>query len=346
MPPTSTISLWMIVLLISLLPTELSAQDDKYRFSRLDISKGLSHNEVNCIFKDEKGFMWFGTMSGLNRYDGYSFKTFRHDLHDSSSINDDLIIQILDAPGHKLWISTGRGLTIYDPLTEKFDGNPRRWLHSIHIDCDTILDIRKDRQGNYWFVAAGRGAGLYKYDPAHLTTLHFRHKTGDNTTQHSDRIRSIAVSTTGDYWWIIYGDGILEKMDGRTDKIVYRSDAVQINIPDESPDYRLYVDAQNDCWLYTPGKATGLIWFHPATGDCRRLRKDAGSHSLNNNLVTGVVQDEKGLIWIATDHGGINLLEKKDFSIHFLLAREDDDKSLSQNSITTLYKDNTGVPKP
>ncbi|HEX9511783.1 MAG TPA: two-component regulator propeller domain-containing protein [Puia sp.] len=344
MPPRARPSRcgWLIVLLISLLPLWLPAQYDKYRFSRLDISKGLSHNEVTCLFKDEKGFMWLGTMSGLNRYDGYSFKVFKHDLRDSSSISDDFIVQILEGPGHKLWISTRAGFTIYDPLTEKFDRNPYRFLYSIHINCDNITDIRKDRQGNYWFVATGRGAGFYKFDPSHLSTQHFLHKEGDPSTLHSNQLRSVASNTLGD-WWIIYDDGILEKMDGRTHKIVYRSAAIQKNFPNELPEYHLYVDAQNDCWLYTAGKPGGIVYFKPSSGDYLRIRKEAGTHGLNNNLVTGVVQDDKGLIWIATDHGGINLLDKKDFSVRYLLAREDDDKSLSQNSINTVYKDNTGI---
>ncbi|HWK07252.1 MAG TPA: two-component regulator propeller domain-containing protein [Puia sp.] len=333
---------WLILLLISLLSLDLSAQYDKYRFSRLDISRGLSHNEVNCIFKDEKGFMWLGTMSGLNRYDGYSFKVFKHDLRDSSSINDDLIVRILQGPGHKLWISTGKGFTIYDPMTEKFDRNPQRFLHSIHIDADSITDIQKDKQDNYWFVATGKGGGLYKYDAPHRSTQYFLHKEGDSATPHSNQVRAIAANTIGD-WWIIYDDGLLEKMDGRTNKIVYGSAVLQKNFPHEPPDYHLYVDAQNDCWLYIAGKTDGIVYFNPSSGNCTRIRKEAGAQGLNNNLVTGIVQDDKGLMWIGTDHGGINLLDKKDFSIRYLLAREDDDKSLGQNSIVTLYKDNTGI---
>ncbi len=331
-----------LLLAAILLPLNLAAQYNRYRFSRLDISKGLSHNEVNCIFKDEIGFLWFGTMSGLNRYDGYSFKVFKHDLRDSSSINDDLIIRIWQGPGHKLWISAGKGLTIYDPLTEKFDRYPQRFLHSIHIDSDSITDIGNDRLGNYWFIATGKGAGLYKYDPAQLSAQPILHREGDPSTPHSNQLRSIASDSLGN-WWIIYADGILEKMDGRTNKIVYSSAAIQKNFPGESLDYRLYIDDQNDCWVYTAGKPGGLLYFHPSTGNCLRIRKDSGRHSLNNNLVTGIVQDDKGIIWIATDHGGINLLDKKDSSIHYLLAHDDDDKSLSQNSINTLYKDNTGI---
>ena len=343
MRQTPTIlSSWLIVLFISLLPHGLSAQYDKYRFSRLDIAKGLSHNEVNCIFKDSKGFVWLGTLSGLNRYDGYSFKVFKHDLRDSSSINDDLIVRIVQGPGYKLWISTGKGFTIYDPLTEKFDNNPQRYLHSIAIDGDSLTDILKDRQDNYWFVMTGKGAGLYKYDELHRSTQYFQHKEGDSSSPHSNRIRSIASDAIGD-WWIIHYDGLLEKMDVRTHKIVYRSDAVQKNFPNGPADYHLYIDAQNDCWLYSGSKPGGILYFNPFTGNSSLIRKETGPHSLNNNLVTGVIQDDKGMIWIATDHGGINLLDKKDFSIRYLLAREDDDKSLPQNSIVTLYKDNTGI---
>lgn len=61
----------------------LKAQNDQFQFSRLDINNGLSHNQVNSILKDSKGFMWFGTLSGLNRYDGYKFKIFKHSSSDT-----------------------------------------------------------------------------------------------------------------------------------------------------------------------------------------------------------------------------------------------------------------------
>jgi ligand-binding sensor domain-containing protein len=68
-----------------------SGQSNQYRFSHLDIGDGLSHNQVNCIFKDSEGFMWFGTGSGLNRFDGYTFKVFKHDSNNKNSVNDDVI---------------------------------------------------------------------------------------------------------------------------------------------------------------------------------------------------------------------------------------------------------------
>src|SRR5450432_787918 len=84
----------------------LFAQQGAFEFNRIDISQGLSNNQVRSILKDSKGFLWFATMSGLNRYDGYQFKVFRHNLRDSTSLSDDNILRIFDGPDNKLWVDT------------------------------------------------------------------------------------------------------------------------------------------------------------------------------------------------------------------------------------------------
>src|SRR6185436_8336101 len=85
------------------------SQTGQYPFSYIDITRGLSHNQVNCILKDTRGFMWIGTMSGLNRFDGYNFKVFRHKIGDSTALSDDFIANILEGPEGKLWIETRSG---------------------------------------------------------------------------------------------------------------------------------------------------------------------------------------------------------------------------------------------
>ena len=329
---------YAFLLVLSSFP--VAAQYDKYRFSRLDISQGLSHNEVTSFFRDEKGYLWLGTMSGLNRYDGNSFKIFRHDLRDPATINDDFISQIWEGPERRLWIATRKGFVIYDPRTEKFDRSPQSLLHSSGMISDSITGIRKDPEGNYWFLVPG--AGLYQFDSTGRFMSHFGHREMDNSTLHCDEPTSFAADSRGD-WWIVYNDGVLEKMDARSGKIIFSTDIVQKNFFRQRTDYRIYIDAHNDCWIYMLGRAEGVFWYDPSSGACRNIREEEGRSGLNTNLVTGVVQDNKGLIWIATDHGGINLLDKKDFSIRHLLAREDDDKSLSQNSINSLYKDDAGI---
>jgi ligand-binding sensor domain-containing protein len=74
------ISLGLFIQLLS-----VSAQSENFNFSKLNTYNGVSNNQVNAILKDSEGFLWFGTLSGLNRYDGYSIKIFRKKPGDSSS---------------------------------------------------------------------------------------------------------------------------------------------------------------------------------------------------------------------------------------------------------------------
>src|SRR3954470_9279765 len=96
------VKLYIVVSVLFFAYTNNFAQNSQYQFSRLNISNGLSHNKVNCIFKDPEGFMWFGTASGLNRYDGYSFKVFKHDVNNKNSVNDDFINNIFEGPDKKI----------------------------------------------------------------------------------------------------------------------------------------------------------------------------------------------------------------------------------------------------
>src|SRR5579862_6299003 len=96
------------------------AQHADYQFSRLDIADGLSNNAINCIYKDNKGFMWIGTGSGLNRYDGYTFKVYKHST-DTTALSDDDITGIFEGPFGKLWVATLAGFNIYDPTQDRFE---------------------------------------------------------------------------------------------------------------------------------------------------------------------------------------------------------------------------------
>ncbi|HZE86108.1 MAG TPA: two-component regulator propeller domain-containing protein, partial [Puia sp.] len=334
----------IFTLLACLLPTKAQAQYDLYRFSRLDINQGLSHNEINCFVKDEKGFLWIGTMAGLNRYDGYKLKIFRHDLRDTSSLSDDYIEKIFEGPFHKLWAFTRNGINIYDPLTEKFERNAQPFLSSIHIPhgelVGFITDIKKDSLGNYWFVSDT--TGIYKFNPSTNSTTRFYHREGDRSSLYSNNITSITQNKAGD-WWIVYKDGIMEKMNGATERITLQVHALKDISSEASLNYRVYADRQDGLWLYGVASSQGVFYYDELTGAVRHFDKGQGRYDLNNNLVDGIIQDEKGLIWIATDHGGVNLLDKKDFSIQKIMNRADDDKSISQNSINAIYADKEGI---
>ena len=152
--------LLLVFVLLLLLP--VFAQKDEVRFIRADIYKGLSHNQVNAIYRDEKGFVWLGTMSGLNRYDGYNFKIFRNQPTDTTSINDNYIDRIFPYPGDRMLVKTRNGLNIYNPFTEQFNRDYEVQQRHLNLP-DTIVDkVITDSKGNYWFVFNSKGLWQYK----------------------------------------------------------------------------------------------------------------------------------------------------------------------------------------
>lgn len=313
----------------------LYAQPPQYQFSRIDINNGLSNNQVNSILKDKKGFMWFGSMSGLNRYDGYKSKIFKHNSRDTLSLSDDYISRVLEGPEGSIWVETRNGFNVFDPYTETFDRNITRCLSRLSLPAITINNIIKDPKGDYWFLMGSRF--LYRYSSIEKkTTLIHQVPPGEKS------IVSFAFDSNSDFW-LVRVNGELQKVDSRTRKIIATTKDVANYFINDSLNYSLFVDAQNELWVYASMLPLGVIHYSPSTQLLEHISKEKGPYRLNNNIVVSVVQDNKGKIWISTDHGGINVLDKNRHSIEYILNNADDDKSLGQNSITVTYKDNAGI---
>lgn len=306
------------------------AQQPSYEFSSLNINNGLSNNQVNCIYKDARGFMWFGTMSGLNRYDGYGFKVFRHSQGDSLSLNDDYIDGIYPAPGKRLYIKTRNGDNLYDPVKERFT-DAAAWLRKCRLPVFGLARIRQT--GGAWWVAY-TDSGLYRLDSSqHAGKIALKHRKGMEIAD----INPLGTQRLG----VLYINGDLEVVDTRSGKSVAYTNAVARFIDKPPLGLRLFVDAQQDIWVYMPGTDFGVAYLSPAKGIVKRLSSKNGT--LNNDIVNSIVQDDQGMIWIGTDHGGINVINKSDFSARFLMNREEDASSVAENAIYALYKDALGI---
>ncbi|MBB3053780.1 hybrid sensor histidine kinase/response regulator transcription factor [Mucilaginibacter gotjawali] len=316
------------------------AQSNQYQFSRLNISNGLSHNQVNCIFKDSQGFMWFGTASGLNRYDGYTFKVFKHDDNDKNSINNDFINDIFEGPDSKLWVSTRGGWCYYDPETGQFNADVPAMFRSLKLPVyPAVSKIVANGKGDFWFVCPD--SGLYHYNALNKKTIRYRHDVNSRSALCSNSISDITLDVKGNIW-LAYKGGMVEMLDVKLDKITYRTDIFYKTNDDKSLDYVITVDRDNDLWLYSFSADQGIYYYSPSAGIFKHIDKESAGAKLKSNVVSTIVQADDGLIWIATDHGGINLIDKKGFKITYLLNRPDDAKSLGENSVG-LYKDNIGI---
>ncbi|MEP7377800.1 MAG: two-component regulator propeller domain-containing protein [Chitinophagaceae bacterium] len=326
---------FMIRIALLLLPLSALSQSDRYNFYKLDTYNGLSHNQVTAILKDPDGFLWFGTMSGLNRYDGYSCRIFRKNYSDSSSLPDNSVFSLYELPDGKMWVSTAGGPCIYNSHAEKFDADYSRFLQTLGLPSTQNINIVKGNNGRYWFLCDN--LDLYLYSTAEKKAKPFRQKPGVNSLE---RISSIKETNDGKLW-LIYQTGFLQQYDISLHKIVFESAAFQKLTQGSNP-YNFFIDNDGDIWLW--GVNNGVFLFQPKCNSARQFNENSSPSRLNRNLVSQVVQDNNGLIWVATDHGGVNLINKKDnFSISYLLNDPKDLRSLSQNSITAMYKDYDGI---
>jgi signal transduction histidine kinase/ligand-binding sensor domain-containing protein/DNA-binding response OmpR family regulator len=326
-----------LLLLLCVALTRLSAQPEDFVFAHVDVGSGMSNNHITSIYKDSRGFMWFGTVSGLNRYDGYQFRVFRHDNHDPHSIPDNYIEQIFDGPEGRMWVESRKGrFNVYDRALERFDPDyalnlQKRGLPSLDYQLITVTPSVK----GYWFVY--RDSGLFHYSPTGKIDA-VRPGT-DLTPTPIGIAREDGLGNL----WIMHVNGLLEEIDGRSHKVVFRSEALVRGFHVPINDFGLFVDAQNDLWIYTNGVFKGVYYFHPPTGEFRHLAQDTGEKRLNSNIVQGALQDSKGKIWLATDHGGANIVDKRDMSVKFVAHIQDDNKSIAENSITSLFRDEAGT---
>ena len=153
-----------------------SIEPKALRFIHLTTNDGLSQNNVKAILQDRRGFMWFATQDGLDRYDGNAFVVYKHDPNDPGSLSANLVMDFIEDDQGYIWIATYTGgVDKFDPRTERFTryrhdpGNPNS------IGADSVNTIARDSRGYLWFGTEANG--LDKFDPA---TGRFTHYLNDS----------------------------------------------------------------------------------------------------------------------------------------------------------------------
>lgn len=332
----------LVLVLVSLAWESLAVSiAEQYKFSLIDINNGLSHDQVKYFLKDSRGYLWIGTAAGLNRYDGYKLKVFKYDSNDSSSVVGNNITKLFEGPEGRIWVQTTMGSSVYDPKTEKFCNKLDVFLKRYKLPSGaSVEDIVKDKEGNFWFISSGQG--ITRYNPTTHRSVTLRHSTSGRGSISSNHVSAIGQSSDGNLW-VVHQNGVFEKLDGKTLKVVTRNDKIYKKAYRKLFNYALTVDSDNDLWIYSPDNPVGVFFYQSATGSLSHLHKNSAQLQLSNNLARGIVESEKEIIWIGTDHGGINVVDKKNFTVHYINHNDEVEKSLAHNSINALYKDDEGI---
>lgn len=322
----------------------IMAQSDGYQFARFSTEKGLSHNQVNCFLKDRQGFVWIGTADGLNRFDGYSFKIFKHSPTDSTTLADSHIENMFEDPDGYIWINTRLGYNIYDPSTEQIDKDANKAARRLGLPNANFNRIFKNKNGDYWI--SHKQLGLLKYQPSKKLLLKVKFKPEVAVPLQGNAalppISDFNEDSTGNLW-IVYHNGFLARLDAKTHKATYQSGLLKNKQSGDSSNHRVFVDRDGDPWVYIIRAVRGAFYFDIKKNELVSVSTSAPVFKLNNNIVSAIISGPDGRVWVGTDHGGINVIDKNRRTVSVLKYDPNDPKTISQNSIMALYKDATGM---
>ena len=303
---------FLIWILFFVLSTKAEQQD--YYFRQISLEQGLSQSRVQCIYRDHQGVIWIGTKWGLNSYDQSELKSYFHDREQPNSLPDNFIRFITEDRLGDLYVSTNKGIAIYNKAENqfqplKYNGKP--------FNAWSYLQIGD----NFLF---GGEETLYQYNlmDKSITTI-FPDIDGDKLKcinrifQWSPDV--LITSSKKDGLWMY--DLIKKKM--------YRCPFVK-----EREINTIFVDSQNRLWVSFYGK--GIACY---SKEGKRLFSLSTKNSgLNNDIIFDFLEKDNQL-WIATDGGGINILDFQTMKFSHLKHISDDEQSLPNNSIYRLYKD-------
>lgn len=334
---------FILLQLIFLSAAGLRAQELK--FAHLSTEEGVSQAVINCITQDSKGFMWFGTQDGLNRYDGYHITEYRHNPDDSSTISSNFIWCIYEDRQGVMWIGTnGGGLNSYDPRTGKFTSYLSKARDNHSLSNNVVRKIIEDREGILW---VGTDEGLSAFDRKTGKFTRYQSSSKVPGSISNNNIWAIVEDQQGRIWVGTRGGGlnVLDKKSGRFRSVdpsieLFRNgnqeeDKLKLNA---HMIRELHLDKDGYLWVATDGGGLGIL--DTQTGKYLDFLLSTDQYnSLSNNRVSAVAEDGNGVLWIATLLGGLNEYNKKTGRfIHY----KNDEKlpySLNNNELRCLYID-------
>ena len=302
------------------------------QFQQLNVEDGLSHNHVTAIVKDKRGFLWFGTPTGLSRYDGHEVKVFRHVTNQPRSISDSDILGLFIGPEERLWVKTKLGMNIYDDRREEFTRNVDSVLQSMGLPVAEVLDVRRAAHGKCWFLQAGGRVSSYEEQGHTVASYPWIDPTSSVT--------GIALDRSGNAWAVDHKGTVCQL--GGDHPISYQLNDREVTYQGGA-DFRLFMDRSGQPWVYASGLSLGVYWWPAPRTAPLHFTTASNIIPLNNQIIFGMAEDADGNIWIATDHGGVNLVNPNTKQVSYLLHDEYDDRTISQNSIMALYCDRDGI---
>lgn len=333
-------------------------------FKHIGIEDGLSNSTIECIFQDHRGFIWFGTRDGLNRYDGTQIISYKH-TSDSSSISDNYIRCIFESKDKKLWIGTSNGLNRFNAELNSF----QRFKASKSISAlsnNTVTSIAENERGLWISTYSGlnrldQTTGKFEtYRNDQINDLHTDNKgiiwlatekglVNFNSINGAFKsmsslekyvLRTITTAPDGNLWLATEDQGLVFFNTQNYGIKTFKHQHLQINSLASDLVRAIVYGRDNHIWIGAVNG--GLDKFNPQTNTFVNYQNEPGNlSSLSQRTVSALYEDNQGNLWVGTHRGGVNLYSPQ--SNKFKLVQQEANKnSLSYNDVRAFNEDSKG----
>ena len=330
-----TIKKLLIVILLTL-PLVVVAD---YLFKTLDAREGLTSSQVNCILKDSRGYMWFGTPAGLYRFDGYTFRNFQSDSQDGSSLNDSYIVSIQEMLDGNLLIETSSGYCIYHPQTESFEREMKQTFSRMGIETIPSV-VYIDHHKNLWGAIPNKGVVCYNQQQQLLFEFGY---TDDSHGVPQGVVSSISECRDGAL--IVYDDGRIVCCDVMHQQhTVWETERIPSLKNRKNKSLKAFADKLDNIWLY--GQGTLFMYNKNNNTWDSTIGDNLGLTGIGvDRNVNGMAGDHNGDIWIGSDQLGLLKMNLNTHEVTPVQPRNINDSQwmTERVSIQSVYVDDTDL---
>lgn len=280
---------------------------------------GLPGTQVNRIITDQFGYIWVGTINGLTRFDGYTFKRFYENPNDPGSIKGLIVWSLFEDSKGRIWVGTAPGkLNVYDPITQTFKEYPFSDLFEFDVNVTRgIWQISEDKNGRMYFGMNTQYGQVLSNALLYLDEKEDKIKLFETSADQAIKNINNMIADKGGNIWINSYSGIFKITPSGKVQMVNLMNATQPLLKDEFTT-SMTIDQNDNLWMIT--NFGRLIKMNKVTEDYQ-LYAPAGI--LQDNFFNNLTIDSEGNIWMATNHGPFKYYPKNDSVVFFKEGLQD-----------------------
>lgn len=312
---------------------------ESFKFKGFSVNEGLSQNTVYSIIQDKKGFMWFCTQQGLNKYDGYKFTVFKNIPADPNSLQNNFIYNIYEDSDNNLWVSSFNGLiSRYNYEENNFD-NYQIPENAGDIPTNYSINGFAENNNSELYLATSE-IGLIIFNLINKNFYSFDFGT-DKFSSFLKEISSLLIDDSGDLWLGTWNNGLYKYSDKKKELVNYNFEINNENSLSNDRVRFIFQDSKKNLWM---GTSNGLNLYDKNNNFFKRYNSDSSnSFEVNKNTFSCIEEDKNGNLWIGTKNSGLIKFNPENNYFTYIKSDQKDPSGLGADNIMTLYSDNSNT---